>query len=375
MNTNVKTIMYVLLIFLFLMAGFLDAEVIDNKDKPLKGDYVFPMEKIWQADSAGKTPFANLVEIPVADSGHVFCRDLKNKEYYIFDKDGKYICTFGTQGEGPGEVKNPGGANLAVVGNTLIIQDSNQFLYFDSSGKFLRSVLNNASARPASLFLNQDEFISAPANITAVPKGDAKMKYVNLKTGKVIDITDFTVFKGGFIQTGNSRAVAVIPTITPVLVVGQLNKKFYYGMNDKYGIYITDLEGKDFGGFKLQRKPVKVTLKEKEDFMLSLIKGLAPDSMARQLAKTLPEEETYFSNIESHNGMLYVFKSHFMPTNHQQIDVFTPEGKYLYRGLIKVEEGSVITAGPTLKGKTITLVLEDEEGELTLNKYKTTMPH
>jgi 6-bladed beta-propeller len=375
MNTNLKPIMYVLLILLFLSAGFLNAGVVENRDKPAKGDYIFPMEKVWQVDSANKTPFANLIEIPIADSGHVFCRDLKNKENYLFDKNGKYICTFGTQGEGPGEVKSPGGANLAVIGNTVIIRDSNQFLYFDNTGKFLRSVVNNAIVRRAALFLSLDEFISAPTNITAVSNDTAKMMYVNLKTGKEKVITDFSVFKGGIIQDGNSRVTAVIRTITPVMVVGQLHKKLYYGLNDKYRIYVTDLEGNDLGGFKLKREQVRVTLKEKEDFMLSLVKGLAPDEIARQLAKTLPEEETYFRNIEPHNGLLYVFKSHFVPTNHQQIDIFTPKGKYLYRGLIKVEDGFLIKAGPTLKGNTITLVLEDEEGEISLNKYKTIMPH
>ncbi|MCP5047519.1 MAG: hypothetical protein GY940_10130 [bacterium] len=381
MKTKMKTKtydvtrIYSMLVLVFMLTGFLAAGVVENKDKPAKGDYVFPLEKVWQVDSAGETPFSNIVSVITTDSGDVFCRDLKNKEFYIIDKDGKYKGVFGTKGEGPGEVKNTGGAGLSVVGNTVIIQDSDKFLYFGNQGKFLRSVVNNGNSRPASLFLTLDEFISAPANITAVPGGSAKMRYINLKTGNEKIITDFSVFKGGFIQQGQSRAVAVIPTLTPVLVVGQLGGKLYYGMNDKYSLYITDLEGKDLGGFKLQRERKGVTLKEKEDVMLGLIKGYAPDSMARQLAKALPEKETYFSNIDSHGGLLYVYRSHFVAGNHQQIDIFSPEGAYLYRAFIRVQEGVIINAGPTFKNNSVYLALESEDGEITVNKYRTTLPH
>jgi hypothetical protein len=200
------------------------------------------------------------------------------------------------------------------------------------------------------------------------------MKHVNLKTGREKVITDFTLFKGGIIQRENVRAAAVIPTITPVMVVGLHGDKLYFGMNDKYELYITGMDGKEHGGFSLQRKRKTVTLKQREDVLLTLVKGMAPDNLARQLAKTLPDEETYFANIESHKGLIYLFKSHFVPCSQQQIDIFSPDGKYLYRGFVRVEEGLAITAGPTIKNNSIHIVLEDEEGEITLNKYKTVLP-
>jgi hypothetical protein len=111
-----------------------------------------------------------------------------------------------------------------------------------------------------------------------------------------------------------------------------------------------------------------LSLKQKEDLLLKLIKGLGPDDLARQLAKTLPDEETYFANIVSQNGLLYLYRSHFSPGRQQQIDIFSSDGKYLYRGFIKVEEGLTIAAGPTIRNDSIYMVLEDQEGEITLNK-------
>jgi hypothetical protein len=373
MKTNLKILMVVILVLVIILADFLCYAIVVNEDKPAKGEYVFPLEPVWQVDSAGDTPFGNVVSINVSGSGYVYCRDLKNKEYYIFNNDGKYAGIFGIRGEGPGEVKQVGGANVSVVGDKVLIQDIDKIIFYSREGKFVRSVLNNRISRPVALFLNEDEFISAPTRIIGL-SDKAKMKYVNLKTNQEKVITDFTLFKGGVIQRENAQAVAVIPTITPVMVVGQQGDKLYFGMNDKYEIYITDINGKEHGSFSLNRKQTTVSLKQKEDYMVRLTKGLAPDDLARQLAKTLPNEETYFANIQSHNSLLYLYRSHFIPGSHQQIDIFSSDGKYLYRGFVRVKPGLTINAGPAIQNNYIYMVLEDEEGEITLNKYNTVLP-
>ena len=374
MKTYFKIIMIVILVLVIFLADFLVAGIVTNEDKPAKGEYGFPLEPVWQVDGAGDTPFGNIVSIPVSESGYVYCRDLKNKEYYIFDNDGKFTGKFGARGEGPGEVKHIGGASVSVVGDKVLIQDIDKIIFYSRKGKFIRSVPNNSNTRPAAVFLNEDEFISAPTSIIRANDSKAQMKYVNLKTGQEKVINDFTLFRGGAIQRDNVRAAAVIPTITPVMVVGRQGDKLYFGMNDKYEIYITDINGKEHGSFSLNRKRTTVSLKQKEDLMLKLIKGMAPDDLARQLAKTLPNEETYFANIVSHNGLLYLYRSHFVPGIQQQIDIFSAEGKYLYRGFVKVKEGLIITAGPTIQNNCIYMALEDQEGEITLNKYNTVLP-
>jgi hypothetical protein len=200
------------------------------------------------------------------------------------------------------------------------------------------------------------------------------MKLINLKSGEERVITDFSIFKGGVIQRQNMQAVAIIATITPVMVVGRHDNKLYFGMNDKYEIYKTDLQGKDLGGFTLEREKSSATLKQKEQVMLDLVKGLAPPEIAKQLAKSLPDKETYYSNILSHNGMLYLYKSAFVPGNRQQIDIISLEGKYLYRGIIKVKEGTTIAIAPTFHKDYLYIALEDEADEITINKYKTVLP-
>ena len=98
-----------LLTVLFLSFAYISADLVNNDDKPARGEYLFPMEKIWTVNGAGDTLFGLLVSIAISDSGHIYCRDLKNKEFYIFDKNGKFLKKFGEQGEAPGKIQDPGG--------------------------------------------------------------------------------------------------------------------------------------------------------------------------------------------------------------------------------------------------------------------------
>ncbi len=48
---------------------------------------------------------------------------------------------------------------------------------------------------------------------------------------------------------------------------------------------------------------------------------MAPPDPIKSLVKKLPNEETYFSSIQSHGGLIYVFKSYHNRKNIQQIDI------------------------------------------------------
>ncbi len=358
--------------FVFGIQSFTVAAVIENSKKPLDQTYKFPMEKLWSVDGGEKEDlFGLVVEITVTDSGNLFCRDMRNKKYYAFDKDGKFINHFGKAGEGPSEVLNTGGAGINSYKNTVMIQDTGKILYYNDSGVFQKTIRHIGSI---SLFLNNDEVIVAPSNIQNLPNDKALMKHVNLKTKKERVISDFKLFKGGAINQNGVNASVTIPTITPVMVIGENNGKVYYGMNDSYVIHISDLNGNNSGSFTMESVVSKVTLKEREDVLWKIARGLAPKPVVIRLAKTMPDKETHFNNIQFYNNMVYVYKSHFVPKNYQIIDIFTEAGKHLKRAKVEIEEGSSIISGPIFHKNFIYLGLMDEDDEIQLRKYKTALP-
>jgi len=101
---------------------------------------------------------------------------------------------------------------------------------------------------------------------------------------------------------------------------------------------------------------------------------LAPVDLLKRLAKTVPNRMTHFSNIEKHNGLFYVFTSYYGRDNTQRIDIFTPAGQYLYRAFIKVDEEYEIITTPVIKNGHVYMVLEDDDGNQSLSKYKIELP-
>ena len=367
-----KRIICISALLIFLLPLFSE---IKNRDEPERGDYTFAIKKIWQVDGAGDEFFVKLWQVAVDDEGTVFCHDNRNFKFYIFDKNGKHIKSFGTKGEGPGEIRDITEAGLHLSGDKVIIEDAGKLHYFSKQGDFIKSVANNNSTRRPVFFLNENEFISAPQNVLGVADGKAKIRLINLKTNEEKLICEFSIFEGGgVIRRGNNQAAVVSVALTPMMIIGHDKSRLFYGMNDQYQITINTIDGKPLNTFSLNRQRKKISEKSIRDRFIREAKDRAPIALIEQLAKTLPNILTHYAAIEVHNGLTYVFMSYWERANSQQIDIFSPEGKYLYRGFIKVDQGLSIRLNTVISGKYLYLVLENEDGDMSLCKYSITLP-
>jgi hypothetical protein len=361
-----------IILFCFLSVQGFPAE-IKNTGNPARGESSFAIKKIWGVEMAGETPFGNIDRLLISESGVICCYDNKNLKYYLFTGSGKFIRGFGNRGEGPGEIKNLVEAPIFIAGDKIAVQDTDRLHYFTWDGDFIRSAVNSSRRSPL-LFLSENEFISAPSTILAAPDGIAKVKQIHLVSGKEKVLTEFTMITGAALQSARGNAVIVAGGLTPMFILGKIGGRLYYGVNDKYVVYISDMDGNVKGSFSLKRKKTSVSEKEKIEFISSAARGRAPDDLIRTLAKKLPNEETYYSVIEEHNGLIYLYVPKFFMKNKQQIDIFSAEGKYLYKKFIEVEPEYSIGTTPVIDNGYVYLVLEHEEGEITLNKYEITLP-
>ncbi|UCH98263.1 MAG: 6-bladed beta-propeller [Candidatus Aminicenantes bacterium] len=368
-----KKLKLLLFSFLVMSVFFLYPEV-KNVDKPLNGEFHFQLSKIWETKKAGEDSFARIRQILVAEDGAVYVYDKKNMRYYIFDKDGQFTGAFGRKGEGPGEIRRIIQAPMFLVDNKIIIQDSGRLHYFNSQGKFIKSVLNSNVRYLPSFFLNENEFITAPRNLLAVNEDKGKIRRINLKTGQQKVISEFLIFEGGTVQTGNNQFGVVHVALTPMMIIGYHNNRLYFGKNDFYKISITDMDGKVINAFSLKRERRQITDEVKKERLFREAKGRAPKEVLEQLAKRMPNDLTYFSRIEVHNGFIYVFLSYYNQENKQQIDIFSAGGNYLYRAYIKAQRADDIILNSIIKEEELYLALENKDGEQSLAKFKIILP-
>lgn len=360
----------ILLLLVFSLAVGLVRGIVTtiNPDKPSKGQWDLSPRKVWQVDRAGEDVFCR-VEIAVAEEGTLYIHDWRNRCIYMFDNSGTFKRVFGTNGEGPGEIRTH--LKTFIVKDKLIAADIDRLHYFTLHGRFINAVPNMLFPREPHVFLSDHEFIAAPTFVVPVD-GKGNITYVNLKTGTKKIVREFSLPRAGAGGTG----VKLIG-LTPMIVTGYDydNHKLYYGVNDAYEIHVTQLNGKVLNTFSVKRQKKSVAIETLRE-QLKLIDSSAP---VNEMIKQLPKEITYYHCISIHKGHVLVFEGDF-GTNweSQSIDIFSLDGKYLYRTVFRPESGAKIyytSMGSILvQGDYLYVVLEDDKGEVAIAKYRIRLP-
>ncbi|XP_077990902.1 E3 ubiquitin-protein ligase TRIM71-like [Glandiceps talaboti] len=87
----------------------------------------------------GKGDFQHPIGIAISPvNGRVYVADMEGHCIRIYQQDGTYIMSFGSQGDGDGQFNQPHGVNVLKNGNVIVVDNKNNHLQvFDSNGKFL----------------------------------------------------------------------------------------------------------------------------------------------------------------------------------------------------------------------------------------------
>jgi hypothetical protein len=369
----------VVLVMAILTTSLLAA--VENPDKPLKGKWDFQMKKTWEVENAGDDIIGEAQNIRASKDGRVYIADSKNCKIFIFSKDGKYISAFGPRGEGPGEIKAYGsGDQLFVVNNNIIFADQDRIHYFSLDGKYEKTVVIPPGLKPRA-FVSEHAFISAPVAINpAAPKDKtAKIRLYNIKDQSKKIISEFRPFdRASATQVSGQAQITVtiiVPSITPLVFLDYKDSSICYGMSSSYKFDIVSLKGEEIRGFSIgSRKQKEVSQKFKDDLAKELIH--TPKDIVKKIIDGLPGKASFFQGIQiDKNGMIYIFVSN--PGDHpsQDIDIFSPDGKYLYSSEVRVEDGLLIKEGNIyFKDDYMLVPVEDEDGNIKVIKYSIKLP-
>ncbi len=101
-------------------------------------------------------------DILVAPDGSIFVADGHggdtNARIVKFDKDGKFIKTWGRKGKGPGEFDSPHGLAMDSAGRLFVADRSNSRIpIFDQNGNFLEEW--RQFGRPSGIYITKDDVI------------------------------------------------------------------------------------------------------------------------------------------------------------------------------------------------------------------------
>jgi hypothetical protein len=352
------------------MAVFIHGAEVKNPDKPLKGTWDLKAEKVWEINEL-KGEVLAWPTITIAAEGIIYLFDMKHGLNYIIDERGKIISTFGKKGQGPGEVNNQ--AWLLTLKEKLVIYDfPSKIHFFSANGQYIKSSTTSIGTIPY-FFTSDTQYISAPPPT----REGGKIQLVNFQEGTKKELADVS-FK---LISGPDRRIIVLPGLTPMLRIGfdPKNQRIYYGVDTSYTITVMDFDGNMKNIFSMIRKKSIIS----DSFKISTIKHhlrgssipTAPDSAY----KIIPNEIPYFTSVQIHNGWVLVLINPLENQWKQQsIDIFSQEGKYTYRTTFTPEATLLnnLNFGETviIKQGYLYAILEDEEGEIKLAKYKIILP-
>ena len=354
-----------------LIAGFPD---VANKDKPRHGEWDFKLQKVWEIARAGDDVLGRPQGIAVSDDGSLYLSDDANRIDYIFSPDGQLIRTFAKRGEGPGEVQRHG--RFFLAGNKVIIPDVGRIHYFTKEGEYLTTVKKDCEPHA---FPDEHRLIDAPLSAVFLPEGKGTISLCDLQSGKDTVISEFSAFEGGIARSGETVVDIVVPLFSPLMTIGFGGDRLYWGLSDRYMIRVTDLDGKKLTSFSVDRKKTRVSARDKREYFKS---GNMPAELLKQIVDSLPDEVTCFHRIEVHDKVVFVYIPEIDLDNKalrtKQIDIFSPEGRYLYKAHLNFGKNRIPLFSPlrniVIKGGFLYAVLQDEKDNVLAAKYRISLP-
>jgi hypothetical protein len=351
--------------------------MVANPDKPRNGEWDFRLQKAWEVDRAGDEVLGFPFSLMATDKGNLYVFDAANNANYIFDKDGQFLRAFARRGQGPGEVM--GQDKIHYVDGKVYIPAMSAIHVFTGDGDYIETVKLEGGSLYPRVFLNGDEIISAPLTAAFLQDGRGEIIRKNIRTGEEAVLAEFSLQDWGIAQSGDSVVDMVAIGFSPLMVVGYADDRLYWGMNTAYRINVTDLGGRKVRSFSLKRRARKVTDKFKKDFFTS---ADLPAETLDQIAESFPNKISYFHRIEVHDGLVYVFVPDVdlesKRAKLKQIDIFSPEGEYLYRAQIRFEEGRHPLFSPlnnlVIQDGHLYAVLMDDEDNVHIAQYEIALP-
>jgi hypothetical protein len=165
-------------------------EVVINHLEPYKIDGEFSTLTLieefaidTEKNDVAAIGLTDLAHFDIDSEGSIYCFDETSNKNFIFkfDKNGRFITSFGTKGQGPGELNRPYHLGLNEQ-EQIVVTDylARKLLFYDKQGDFIKAIALNFMAISAH-----------PYNPVSVPEEYKKERLNGIKFQETKDATYF----------------------------------------------------------------------------------------------------------------------------------------------------------------------------------------
>ena len=297
--------------------------------------------------------FSEISSIEVDEKGNIYVLDSREANIKVFDESGRHIRTFGTRGQGPGELQMPGGMCITPDEEILILDTANRrLLFFTLLGKYLRelSIGKYMFARvfPDSKGNLIGQFIVfAETPFQEITKFDAQLN-PRLTLTKMVD---------------KSMDPRILTMVHPILGLRVMrNDRIVWGISSEYAIFIVSPEGKRLRKILKDSIPQRIPEDRVEEWKGSLKGKVLPAGARLEAPKHYPAYSYFICGDDSR---LYVKTYETDPVGNVYCDVFDAEGRYVVKFAVPGEEIISIVSNKRL----YSFIRENKEGLPIVKRY------
>lgn len=304
---------------------------------------------------------SNNVSLAEDHQGHIYVMDSKLHKIFKFSDDGKFICAFGQEGQGPGDIYRP--QHIAVSEkNQLIITDAYSVSVLDLNGKCLEKYnTSRCGFLIAKKYAGGNKILAkkiisrteAPPLVlaTLVPG----VKVIN---DNVLEYSSQELYK---------EAGIFHESISPEIWYAYSSGRSVVAISESYVIKIINDKGMIERTIKKDVKNPPLSKKERDFIIETRINQWREidQSMKNGLKKTIPHIKTLITGITLSKNMIFVRRVREDITDinaPEQADVYSINGDF--PGTIRLKSFPIFATD-----RHFYFQEETEDGEIFISKY------
>jgi hypothetical protein len=332
--------------------------VIKNPKEPMYKEDVFSLEEelsIGAAEGREEYMFQRVIDVEVDEDERVYILDSKGAHIKIFNKSGEYLRTIGGKGQGPGEMQRPTSLQITPKKEILVNDSSARKLHFFTlDGNFLRDVSQAKIAFFTGPKMDKNSNIVASCMVV-----DEEVSYELKKFDSQLEE----------ISPLFSTVVLKFPKLNPFFPQSYWEftreGNLVWGFPTKYELNVVNPEGELIKKIIKEYTPVKITQKEKDDWIEERFGGYENVSPETKLIWDEYHHPFIFLSIDDEGRIFLRTYEKVEAGEGYYYDVFDAEGKYIAK--IPLKNRPLV-----LKRKKLYTIEEDEEGYQAVKRYKIT---
>jgi len=317
---------------------------------------------IGEDDTDPNSMFSQLRSLQVDDQDNLYVLDMKETKVKVYDKNGKFLRSFGKKGQGPGEIDRP--YRMEMSGdNRLVIADmgNNKLVYFGLDGSLVKELPAGKNWALARLKFD------SKSNIYAETRTFEETKWTSELNKFDPDFRPLATFNSFEEKRPDPRLVRAFSPVFSFQIRSDDLLVWTIAQGDKYEFAICDGTGKTIKRFNRAYDLVKIpgTIKDRLHREIWGDEGIPPD-IKFEIPNHFPSLD-YFIIGDEDRLFVRTYAYEEKEGDHWLYhDVFDAEGLYIARFLLPERE-MVFQAK---KGKLYCLIQESEEGIPLVKRYQ-----